>query len=553
MLDGALLPHPHISRGSPLLMVVLDGVGLGQKDAYDAWHLAATPNLDQLMAVSGRYCTVQAHGRAVGLPSNADMGNSEVGHNALGSGRIVTQGAALVDQAIANQTIFQSDCFGKLKQAWGQGGTLHLIGLLSDGGVHSRLNQLLALMNGAAKEGVTRIRLHVLLDGRDVPDPSAESFVEQLEAACGELIQAGVDARIASGGGRMHITMDRYEADWKMVERGWQTHVHGDARAFPDAMTALQTFRAEDKTVSDQYLPAFVISEDGKSIGPIEDGDAVICFNYRGDRVIELSRAFVEEEFTQFDRMRRPEVVYAGMMEYDGDLRIPPNYLVDPPAIANTAGEYLVREGVKTLAISETHKFGHVTYFWNGNRSGSFDDQLEIHQEIPSDPRPFAEAPEMRAPEITRAVLAALDRGTYDFIRVNIANGDMVGHTGNLAATIRACEITDRCLGEMIQRVNQIGGRYLVTADHGNADDMALRDKNGNPKKDERGQILPRTAHSLNHVPLVFGGSDLASHVKLDPAVQTPGLANITATYLNLLGFQAPVSYEATLIHGDKK
>ena len=543
-----LASHEHIAQGSPLLMVVLDGVGIGQNDAFDAWYQAKTPVLDALMAQANQATQIRAHGRAVGLPEETDMGNSEVGHNALGCGRIVLQGAALVDRALQTNSIFEGDGFQKLQAQWAKGGTLHLLGLLSDGGVHSRLDQLVKLMKGAAERGVKRIRLHVLLDGRDVPDPSAEKYIDAIEEVCGNLRTNGVDARIASGGGRMHITMDRYEADWAMVERGWKAHVEGDARFFTDARSAVQTFRDEDPNVSDQYLPAFVIAEDNEPIGRIVDGDAVLCFNYRGDRAIEISRAFTEQEFSGFPRKRWPQVVYAGMMEYDGDLQVPPNYLVDPPAIERTAGEYLVAEKVRTLAISETHKFGHVTYFWNGNRSGSFDEKFEIHQEIPSDPRSFLDAPDMRAPEIAQTVCEALQSNAYDFIRVNIANGDMVGHTGNLEATIRACETTDRCLGEMLKSVAAMKGRFIVTADHGNADDMALRKKDGTPQRNENGDVLPRTAHSLNAVPFVFGGANLPRGLQIDPSLASAGLANITATYLNLLGYDAPAEYEPSLL-----
>ena len=548
MTNLKLSPHQHLSQGSPLLMVVLDGVGIGQQDTYDAWHQAKTPVLDALMGRPQFATQLKAHGRAVGLPEDTDMGNSEVGHNAIGCGRIVLQGAALVDRAIQSKAIFEGDGFKKLQTCWQRGGTLHLLGLLSDGGVHSRLDQLVSLMKGACEKGAKSIRLHVLLDGRDVPDPSAEKYIDEIEEVCANLRTAGVDARIASGGGRMHITMDRYEADWGMVERGWKAHVDGDARFFADARSAVRTFRDEDPKVSDQYLPAFVIAEEGQPIGRIEDGDAVLCFNYRGDRAIEISRAFTEKDFSGFSRERWPQVTYAGMMEYDGDLHVPPLYLVDPPAIEQTAGEYLVAEKIRTLAISETHKFGHVTYFWNGNRSGSFDDTLEVHQEIPSDPRSFLEAPDMRAPEITKAVCEALQSEAYDFIRVNIANGDMVGHTGDLQATIRACETTDRCLGQMLNAVHMMNGRFIVTADHGNADDMALRNKDGTPKTNAEGRVLPRTAHSLNAVPFVFGGANLPPDLQVNQTVASAGLANVTATYLNLLGFQAPADYEPSLL-----
>jgi 2,3-bisphosphoglycerate-independent phosphoglycerate mutase len=544
----SLEKHPRLARpAGPVLLVVLDGVGLGCGDEYDAVARADMPALKALLSDPARSLSLKAHGTAVGLPSDDDMGNSEVGHNALGSGRIVQQGASLVDAALGDGSLFEGEGFRKLQGAFAGGGTFHLIGLLSDGGVHSRLDQIEAILEGAARRGAKKIRVHALLDGRDVPDGSALQYIAKIEALLLGLAAQGVDGKIASGGGRMFVTMDRYESDWSIVERGWKTHVLGEGRGFASARDAIEALRAERPGISDQNLPPFVVAEGGP-VGPIVDGDAVLFANFRGDRAIEISRAFEEEDFKPFDRVRHPRVVYAGMMEYDGDLHIPKTYLVSPPVIEETSGEYLAAMGIRTFACSETQKYGHVTYFWNGNRSGRFDDVLETYVEVPSHMPPFEERPAMKAAEIADATIAALESGKYDLLRVNFANGDMVGHTGALEATMRACEAVDVALARLLEAVRARGGIAVVTADHGNADDMALRDKAGAPLRDAAGNVLPRTSHTLAPVPFVVTGPGLSPTLRLRRDLPTPGLANIAATVMNLLGFEAPAGYEPSLL-----
>lgn len=543
-----LKPH-HALPKKPVLLVVMDGVGIGPNDEYNALEIANIPTLKKLFASGNRFSTVRAHGKSVGLPSDADMGNSEVGHNALGAGRVVLQGASLVDQAIESGSMFTSDAYKYISQSFANN-TLHLLGLLSDGGVHSRTDQIYALIRKAAADGAKRIRFHVLYDGRDVPDGTSKKFTEELEAVLKEVHDAhGTDAKIASGGGRMYVTMDRYEADWSIVERGWKTHVLGEARQFASAGEALETMRAEDPKISDQYIPPFVIAEDGRPVGTIEDDDAVVFVNYRGDRSIQISQAFEapEGEFTKFDRKVVPKVRYAGMMRYDGDLGIPKNFLVPPPAISKTSGEYLAASGVRVWACSETQKFGHVTYFWNGNRSSKFSEELETYLEIPSDRVVFNEKPVMKAVEIADEAAKALRSGKYDCVRINFPNGDMVGHTGDLHACKTAIEAVDQGLEALIKVVDEIGGVFLITADHGNCDDMVQRDKKGEPIRDEKGATVPLTSHTLTPVPVVIGGSGLIpeAHLRRDP---TAGLANVTATFINLLGYEAPEDYEKTLL-----
>jgi 2,3-bisphosphoglycerate-independent phosphoglycerate mutase len=479
------------------------------------------------------------------------MGNSEVGHNALGSGRVYDQGASLVDQAIASGRLFEGETWKELvARCVANRSALHFIGLLSDGNVHSHMQHLIALCRRAAEDGVGTLYLHALLDGRDVPSTSALLYVDQIEEVLSELSRAGVTAAIASGGGRMQITMDRYEADWGMVERGWKLHVRGEGRRFESARHAIETLRAEQPGIDDQNLPGFVIAAGGQPIGPVRDGDAVVCFNFRGDRAIEISRAFEEEELPTFDRGPRPDVLYAGMMEYDGDTHVPKHYLVEPPAIERTMGEYLARMQVAQLAISETQKYGHVTYFWNGNRSGRFDDKSETYVEVPSDRVPFDQRPWMKAAEITDRLVSELATGAHRFARVNYANGDMVGHTGNLRATMIAMEALDLQLARLRREVDRLGGILVVTADHGNADEMFQHDKAGRVIRDSAtGQPVVKTSHTLNPVPFMIHDAHRGNRYEIDPdRAQDAGIASVTATCLELLGFVPPDDLARSLL-----
>ncbi len=377
----------------PVVLVVMDGVGETPEELGNMVKKATTPTLNELKETCP-WQIIKAHGTAVGLPSDDDMGNSEVGHNALGCGQIYSQGAKLVNESIESGKIYTSDAWKNLvSDLKDNGATLHFIGLLSDGNVHSNISHLIAMLKEAKKEGVKRVRCHILLDGRDVPATSALEYVQELEDVLASLNDADFDGKIASGGGRMTITMDRYQANWPMVKAGWDTHVHGIGRQFATAKEAIETYRAETGVI-DQDLPAFVIAENGKPVGKMEDGDSVILFNFRGDRAQEISMAFDgDSSFDKFDRGEMPKVKYAGMLQYDGDLCIPKSFLVNPPEIRNTLTELLVANGVNEFACSETQKFGHVTYFWNGNRSEKFSEELETWVEVPSDVRSFDECP----------------------------------------------------------------------------------------------------------------------------------------------------------------
>ena len=518
-----------------VLLVVMDGIGYSKTGLGDAVALADTPVLDKLLKECPNV-RLKAHGSAVGLPSDDDMGNSEVGHNALGCGQVYSQGAKLVNESIESGKIYESTAWKEIAgNCVEKNSTLHFIGLLSDGNVHSNISHLIAMLKQAKAEGVKSVRAHILLDGRDVPATSGLVYVAELENALKALNDDTFCGKIASGGGRMVITMDRYEANWNMVKLGWDTHVKGIGRQFASATEAIETYRAENDGVIDQDLPPFVIAENGEPVGAIKDGDSVVLFNFRGDRAIELSMAFDNDEFTAFDRGAKPDVCYAGMLQYDGDLKLPARFLVNPPEIKDTLSELLVSKGMNQFAVSETQKYGHVTYFWNGNKSDKFSEELETYMEIPSDKVSFDERPWMKSAEVTDAVIEAMESGKYDFIRCNYPNGDMVGHTGNLDATITAVEAVDLGLARVLKAADKCGVTVLITADHGNADEMLEKDKKGN--------IAPRTAHSLNEVPFIIYSKN--SYEVKEGAF---GLANVAPTVAAIFGIEPYASWEESII-----
>jgi len=537
-------------RKGPVVFVIMDGVGYGKYKEGDAVAASRMTNLDSIHD-AGFSTKLKAHGKAVGLPSDADMGNSEVGHNAIGCGRVFAQGAKLVSNSISSGAMFEGKTWKTLtSNVTGKTSTLHFIGLLSDGNVHSHIDHLKAMIERAKKDGVKKIRVHALIDGRDVGETSALDYITPFEKFLADLSSDGYDYRIASGGGRMWITMDRYNADWSMVDRGWHCHVLGESRQFASATEAVETYRKENPGMIDQDLKDFCVAENGKAIGTIEDGDSVIYFNFRGDRALEMTAAFETSEgkFDRFDRVRLPKVEYAGMMEYDGDLHIPAQYLVQPPAIDRTSGEYLAKTGIRTLAISETQKYGHVTYFYNGNKLGKFDDKLETYVEVPSDVVPFEQRPWMKCAEITDKVIEAIQSGKYDHIRLNFPNGDMVGHTGVFNAVVCSMEAMDLQIGRIRKAVEAAGGILLLTADHGNSDDMYEHDKKtGEVKHKDDCSPKAKTSHSLNPVPgIIYDPTYKGEYEsKLNEGL---GISSWAATIMNLLGYEAPSDYDKSLI-----
>ncbi|MCI6935785.1 MAG: 2,3-bisphosphoglycerate-independent phosphoglycerate mutase [Clostridiales bacterium] len=517
----------------PIVLVIMDGVGKGDGGSGDAVAVAKTPTLDMLLETCP-HTYLKAHGTAVGLPSDEDMGNSEVGHNALGCGQVYSQGAKLVGESIENGALYASETWKDLVANALTGKAMHFLGLLSDGNVHSNIHHLIALLRQAHAEGVKKAYCHILLDGRDVPATSALEYVEMLEKVLTELSTDGCDYAIASGGGRMQITMDRYEANWAMVEKGWRTHVQGQGRMFASAREAIETYRAEIGCI-DQDLPAFVIARNGEPVAKIANGDSVILFNFRGDRAQEISLAFDRKDFDKFDRGDYTGVKFAGMLQYDGDLNIPEHYLVQPPVITNTLTEVLCKAGIHEYALSETQKYGHVTYFWNGNRSGKVDENLEVYEEVPSDVIPFEQAPAMKSKEITEKMVANMASKKFQFLRCNYPNGDMVGHTGVMEAVVYAMECVDNGLKAILEAADKYGYTVLITADHGNADQMT---------ETKKGKTSIRTAHSLNPVPFIIYDKDHNWVIKDGHY----GLANVAPTIVKMMGLEAPSCWEQSMV-----
>ena len=535
-------------RQGPVVLCIMDGVGYGKYEQGDAFKGAITNTLDELTD-SCPVTKLKAHGTAVGLPSDDDMGNSEVGHNAIGCGRVFAQGAKLVSSSIETGKLFTGDTWTKLvNNVKDKNSTLHFIGLLSDGNVHSHIDHLKAMVTKAKEQGVGTVRIHALLDGRDVGETSALDYFDPTEEFLADLSDDNFNACIASGGGRMQITMDRYEAHWAMVEKGWKTHVLGEGELFSSAHEAITELRQRAEVI-DQDLPPFVIGHDGKPVGTVEDGDSVILFNFRGDRALEITAAFESgDDFEKFDRVRVPDVEYAGMMEYDGDLHVPKQYLVNPPTIDRTMAEYLVASGVKQFSISETQKFGHVTYFFNGNKSGKFSEELETYVEIPSDVVPFEQRPAMKCAEITDKLIEVIASGEYDFIKLNFPNGDMVGHTGNYQAVVCSMEAMDLNIGRLKNAVEKAGGVLILTADHGNSDDMFEHNKKtGEVVLNEKGKPKAKTSHSLNPVPCIIFDPAFKNDYSKD-LNEGLGISSVAATCLNFLGYEAPEDYDKSVI-----
>lgn len=548
----------------PIVLAILDGVGLRAARAGNAVRQAHTEFLDDAV-LNYLNIPLEASGEAVGVMPG-QMGNSEIGHNAIGSGQIIRQGTARVNAAFDTGDIWQSKAWkdaikwlgaGKRDDAPRTGAisashALHFCGIFSDGGVHSDIRHLEAMIQQAYDEGVRRIRIHCVFDGRDVAPQSEPKYIERIEKFCAKFKDA--DFRIASGAGRMVATADRYENDWGMVKLGWNMMVHGRApREFYSATEAIRTLRREDPDVQDQYLPAFVIVENVgassalgaraaraktshrplRAVGPIEDGDAVIYYDFRADRAVEIATAFTAKTFTKFDRGRVPKVYFAGLTEYDSDRHIPEHTLVPPVMIENPLNRFLAQQKISQLAISETVKFGHITYYFNGNsyRKALHEQQIEI----PSDTQPFNTRPWMKSAEITDVALENLAK--FQFVRLNYPGGDMVGHFAELEPTIVALEAIDLQLARLAKEVDALGGMMIITADHGNAEELI--DRNG----------IAKTAHTTNPVPCIFyDNTPNAKHYRI-ANLSRPGLVNLAATIATLLGTSYyPPSWQPPLI-----
>ena len=559
------------SAQGPVLLMILDGFGVGKKDKGDCVHKANPTRLNAIFEEAqskNLYCELKAHGTGVGLPTDEDMGNSEVGHNALGCGQLVAQGAKLVNLAIEDGSIFKSENFNRIVQETtdDESKTVHFVGLLSDGNVHSHVDQLIKMIENLASRNVKKVRLHALTDGRDVLSLSALDYVSKVESVFAKINSTdSFDYKFASGGGRMYVTMDRYEADWNIVKRGWDIMVHGEIDSsivpecaesnwvgrFHSTTEAIETARKMFPTKTDQnYPPWVIIDRDNRPVGKIVDGDIVVCFNFRGDRALEISRAFEEgTEFDSkcFDRKTVPNTEYFGLLIYDNEAQIPKKSLSPNPTINNVLTEYLLSAGITQYAVSESHKIGHVTYFWNGNRSGYLDATRELYEEVKSESNDRIVAnPAMRAYEIRDKCKAALESGKWKFARLNFANGDMVGHcagfvdhsghTIGLDATVEAVKVLDEVVADLVEMNRKLGGITIITADHGNCEE----------KIDAKGNII--SSHTLNKVPFVVVDPHAQYTVDSSRVEQPAGLTNVAASVVNLLGYEKPPMYRESLI-----
>jgi 2,3-bisphosphoglycerate-independent phosphoglycerate mutase len=494
------------------LLIIMDGYGLSPEGPGNAISMARTPYLDALYEACPN-TTLHASGKAVGLPAN-QMGNSEVGHLNIGAGRVVWQELSKISEDIDNRTFFSNPALlGAMHHAIQNGSNLHLMGLLSDGGVHSHISHLYALLDMAGYAGVPQVFVHGILDGRDVGPSSAMTYIRELET---DLAQRPY-ARLASLCGR-YYAMDR-DNRWDRVEKAYLAYTCGEGQYSDSAETLLRQSYAAGQT--DEFVLPGLISSEGLPAGLIGPGDAVIFFNFRPDRARELTRAFADPAFDRFDRgVQLPDLHFICLTQYD--ITIPNVYVAFPPQLLNnTLGEYLSSLGKRQLRIAETEKYAHVTFFFNGGVEKPNPGEERIL--IPSPKVPTYDLkPEMSAYEIARTAAEQIERNDYDAIILNLANCDMVAHTGIIEAAVRAVEAVDDCVGILVEAVRKQNGIVLVTADHGNADYML--DASGGPV----------TAHSTAAVPLILAGPagySLASG---------GSLCDIAPTLLELMGLPVP-------------
>ena len=509
-----------------LLLAILDGWGIGRPSPTNAITVARTPNMDRWMAECP-WTTLTAHNGQVGLPEG-QMGNSEVGHLNIGAGRIVYQDFTRINRAIESGEFFTNPALvAVMDQVKAAGGSLHLLGLLSDGGVHSHIAHLQALLEMAGKKGLERVFVHCFMDGRDTPPKSGAGYMAELVAAM-QRIGCG---RVATISGRFWA-MDR-DTRWDRVEKAWQAITSGRGMTADDPVQAVSAayLRAE----TDEFITPTVLVDGGSPVGTIKDGDGVIFFNFRADRAREMCRAFTEEDFANFDVTNRPgHLQVMTLTEYESDFNLPVAF--PPLSMSHILGEEISNHGRRQLRIAETEKYAHVTYFFNGGRETPFPGEDRILIESPREVATYDLKPEMSARTVTDRLLAALREkqaaGTpYDLVVLNFANGDMVGHTGILEAAVRACETVDECLGRITAFMREQNNTMLITADHGNAEIMADPETGG-----------PYTAHTLNPVPLILLDDEHREcHLENGGA-----LKDIAPTVLSLMGLPVPAEMSGT-------
>ncbi len=532
-------PHRNIHH-HPALLLILDGWGIGDGGPGDAIAQADTPTMDRCWH-DCPHTTLFTHGHFVGLPSPKDLGGSEVGHLTMGAGRVLDQGSTRIGHAIDDGSLFESDVAREIFQRGTAGATIHLIGLLSDGNIHAHIDHFIAMIEQADARGIARLRLHALFDGRDVAVQSAHHFVATIEELFARINHhTDRDYAIASGGGRERIVMDR-DRHWPIVEAGWRQIVHGDSpHHFRDTLTAIRHFRAQTPDLVDQDMPGFIIvDEHDRAIGTVKDGDVVVMMNFRADRAIEITEAFLRDDFDGFDRGQRPDCYFAAMMVYDEDRNLPPNQLMPPMRVDQSLGRMLVERGVRQFRLAETQKYPHVTFFFNGGYREPLDTGLESYVLIPSDQGiNFADAPEMQADKVAKRAVELLRDGTYGFGLINFANADMVGHCGRMDAAIAAVEAVDRAVGRILEAAKQCGWRVLITADHGNADEMLI------------GTQESCTRHSINPVPCILFDPDGAAFRLRQQGENDAelGLANLAATLCDMMEIDPLPCFAPSLI-----
>ena len=527
----------YFSGRGPLIQVVLDGWGVGAADGTNAVNRANLPVMSRLIR-GCPYTQLWTHGKYVGLPNEKDLGGSEVGHMTMGAGMVMEQGPTLIQNLLQSGEFFENPVLSRIIQNCVERDTpLHLIGLLSNGNIHSHVDHTEAIIRYAFQSGIRRCYLHALLDGRDVGVQSALDFTEPFEKLFSELKgqRPEIDYAFASGGGREVITMDR-DNNWEKIETGWQIHVQGQSEnQFPSIRDAIEHFRKQNPEIIDQDIPGFVIIRNGEAVGRIEDQHALIFTNFRGDRATEFSQAVLADDFPYFERYRCPEVLFAGMTQYDQDNQIPPDYLVGTPVVEEPFGKRILELGLKQFRLSETQKFAHVTFFYNGGYREPLDPLQENYHFVASDKIPsFAERPAMKAPGISKKAVEFINSGEYQFGLINFANADMVGHTGDFQATVRAVEAVDAALDNILRAIDAVNGLLVITADHGNADEMLISNQNGT--------LTTSTKHSLNPVPFLIYDPLYNGDYRLKPFGQdyNNNLSNIAATNYLLLGQAVP-------------
>lgn len=498
------MAKPH----TPLALLILDGWGHREAAADNAIAAAHTPNMDALWQ-NCPHTLVDGSGMAVGLP-DGQMGNSEVGHVNLGAGRIVYQDFTRISKAIADGDFFHNDVLvSAVDKAVAQSGAVHIMGLLSPGGVHSHEDHLLAMVELAAQRGAQKVYVHAFLDGRDTPPRSAKPTIERFEQLFSKL---GV-GRFASLCGR-YYAMDR-DKRWDRVEQAWQVIVDGQAPFHADSAGA-GLAQAYERDESDEFVKPTRIGD----AAPVADGDSVIFMNFRADRARELSHAFITDDFDGFTQARRPQLAaYVSLTEYAKDIHS--EVAFPPEELNNVLGEWLAKQGYTQLRISETEKYAHVTFFFSGGREQEFDGETRVLVPSPK-VATYDLQPEMSSEELTDKLVHAIKSGEQDVIICNYPNGDMVGHTGNFDAAVKAVEAVDRSIGRVVEALRQVGGECLITADHGNAEQM---------HDHSTGQS--HTAHTSELVPFIYVGRDATAR-------NGGTLSDVAPTILHLLGLEQP-------------